>query len=182
MRKPTLLDKLQILVVPLLLITERGLAERQEHKAVEQGDVSGRHLLTAHHNPAVHSRGLTPLVIVHVHPRTPSAIPYSLQELPLLKVKVVLIFIKMHHRVADLRHSLGKSRLGRVVDVWRDVVAYEERCQRMSQLRLSRAFRTEQIQDGKGGRHRCHHILEQRSEQEAKRHLGVVPEHRDEFL
>ena len=68
MGKPPLLDKLQTLVVPLLLVAERGLAECQEHQTVEQSDVGCRHLLAAHHNPAVHSRGLAPLVIVHIHP------------------------------------------------------------------------------------------------------------------
>ena len=182
MRKPSLLDKLQILVVPLLLVAERCLAECQEHKPVEQSDVGGRHLLTAHHNPAVHSRGLAPLVVVHIHPRTPRAVPYSFKELPLLQIKVVLIFIEMHHRVAHLRHRLGKSRLGRVVDVRRDVARHEEGSQRMTQLRLSRALRAEQIQNGERCCHRCHNVLEQRREQEAKRHLGVVPEHGDEFL
>ena len=88
----------------------------------------------------------------------------------------------MHHRVAHLRHRLGKSRLGRVVDVRRDVARHEEGSQRMTQLRLSRALRAEQIQNGERCCHRCHNVLEQRREQEAKRHLGVVPEHGDEFL
>ena len=88
----------------------------------------------------------------------------------------------MHHRVADLRHSLGKSRLGRVVDVWRDVVGDEERSQRMSQFRLAGAFGPEQRKDGKRGCDRGHHVLEQRGEQEAERHLGVVPEDGDQSL
>ena len=95
MCQPALLDKLKVFEPALLSVAELCLGECQEDKPVEQGDVSRRHLLPGNDNTAVNGCSLAPFVVVDIDFGSSRAVPYTLEELSLLKVNVILVLIQM---------------------------------------------------------------------------------------
>ena len=146
-RQSSLLDPLQFLEPSLLIIVELGLAEGEEYRTAEECDIGCRHLLSGHDHSGIHSRDLSLLVVVYVDPRSTCAVPDTFEELSLVKIKIVLVFVQMYQCVRHFGHDFCKRGLGGTVDVRCLVVRHEEGYQRMSHLRLSRTLLAEKIQD-----------------------------------
>ena len=156
---------------------ELGFCKGQIDQTGEQSDVDCWHFLAGQDDTAVHTGYLALLVTVHVHAAASGSIPESLQELALVQVDAVLVFVDMHQGVGALGHGIAQGGDGGVLNVGRRVLDDEERHQAVAKLRLTASLRAEQVQNGEALGLADDDIAEQRGQQKADAYLGVIAEH-----
>ena len=167
---------LQPVIFRLFLLRELRPVEGQIDEAREQCDICRGHLLAGKDDTCIHRRRLLLLVQVHIHAGTSRAVPQALQELPLVEVDVILELIDMHQGVCHCRHRVIQGRQRGILNIRRHISGNEEAHQRMSQFRLARAFRAEEIQDWEAACLSRHDVAEQGGQQEAESDAPVVAE------
>ena len=109
-------ETLQLSKVLLLLTCVLTLVKGEVYDTCEEGDVSGRHLLSCEDDAGIDLRLHQFLVLVHVHLGTSHTIPQVFEPLHLSVVDGVLVLIDVYQGVIDTAHIVGKCRKGRTVD------------------------------------------------------------------
>ena len=94
------------------LFTERVLVIGKVYETGEESRVCSRHLLTGNDDGRIHTGLLSLLILIHIHAHTAYASPDIFQELELLNIDAVLVFVKMHQGIADGCNGIGQRRDG----------------------------------------------------------------------
>ena len=148
---------------------------------MEEGNVDGRHLLTAQDNARAHPCHFAVLVVRSSHLGPSDTVIRALEELHHLRLDVVIfVLIKMHHGIDRVARLLIEARYGCIAEVRREVARGEERHERGPHVALARALRAEEVKDGEGAGATLYHIPEEGGHPVEQADASVLPPDRDE--
>ena len=82
----------------------------QVDKTGEQCRVCCRHLLTGNDDCRVNAGLLTFLILIHIHTHAAYSTPNILQELKLLDIDTILVFVEMHQGIRHRGNGIGQRR------------------------------------------------------------------------